>query len=324
MQGSVKQQGRRAVWRAAAVMALAGAAIVAVQAQGPVTLYVSATDANGATVSDIKPEEFSYKEAGQAGKVTSIEKFSLPIKLTIVVDNSPDSAQALSSYRTGLTELVKVLPADVEVTLVTMAPQPRTVVKPTTNRDEINRGITRFAPESESGSAARFTDSLVEYAKRLDKERNDSKEKRLPYSPALIVVSTTAAESTSYQMPDMEKALGTIANTGTRVMVAMTTTKTGNTEATQDMNSGRQALIAIPLTKATRGRYEALAQFNRLATLLPEFGKNLAEAHKRQVDQVKVTIERPAGSTGPLKDLDVRLLRAGLNGAVSGDGRFFP
>ena len=33
-------------------------------------------------------------------------------------------------------------------------------------------------------------------------------------------------------------------------------------------------------------------------------------------------IERP--TTGPINDLDVRLLRPGLNGAVSGDGRFFP
>src|SRR5688572_27116678 len=146
MQGSVRQQGRRAGWGAAAVIAFAGAAMVAVQAQGPVTLFVSATDASGATVSDIKPEEFSYKEAGQAGKITSIEKFSLPMKVTIAVDNSGDSAQALSSYRSGLTEMVNALPADVEVTLITMSPQPRMVVKPTTNREEILRGITRFAP----------------------------------------------------------------------------------------------------------------------------------------------------------------------------------
>jgi hypothetical protein len=321
MQGSVKQQGRRAAWRAATVLAIAGAAVIAVQAQGPVTLYVSATDANGATVSDIKPEEFSYKEAGQDGKVLSMEKFSLPMKVTIGVDNSPDSSQALSSYRQGLTDMVNAMPPDVEVTLITMAPAPRMAVKPTTNREEILRGITRFGPDT---NPARFTDTLVEFAQRIDKELKDSKEKRLSYSPVLVMVSTTAAEVSSYQRDSIEKAMATIANSGTRVMVAMTTTKTGDTEAAADMNSGRQALIAIPLVKGTRGRYEALAQFSRLATLLPEFGKNIAEAHKRQVNQVKVTVERPAGSTGQLKDLDVRLLRPGLNGAVSGDGRFFP
>lgn len=321
MQGSIKQQGRRAGWRAATVLAIAGAAVVAVQAQGPITLFVSATDASGATVSDIKPEEFSYKEAGQEGKVLSMDKFSLPMKVTIGIDNSPDSAQALSSYRQGLTDMVNALPTDIEVTLITMAPQPRMAVKPTTNREEILRGITRFGPDT---NQARFTDTLVEFAQRIDKELKDSKDKRLSYSPVLVMVSTTAAEVSSYQRDSIEKAMATIANNGARVMVAMTTTKSGDGQAAEDMNSGRQALIAIPLVKATRGRYEALAQFSRLATLLPEFGKNIAEAHKRQVNQVKITIERPAGSTGALKDLDVRLLRPGLNGAVSGDGRFFP
>jgi hypothetical protein len=282
---------------------------------------VSAIDSTGAAVSDLKPEEFSYKESGSAGKIVSMEKFSLPVKLTIAVDNGPGTDLALGHYRAGLTGLVKELPQDVEVTLITMAPQPRMVVKPTLNREEVVRGITRFAAETE---AARFTDTLVEYGKRIDKERADSKGAPLTYSPILLMVATTQAENWSYQMPETEKAMAAIANAKARVMVAMTTTKVGSTEAIEDMNSGRQALIAIPLTKATRGRYEALAQSSRLATLLPEYGKNVADTHKRQVAQVKVTIERPAGATGQPQDLDVRLLRNGLNGAVSGDGRFFP
>ena len=320
MQGSVRQHGWRA-WRVAAVMAFASTAIVAVYAQGPITLYVSAIDATGAAVSDLKPEEFSYKESGSAGKIVSMEKFSLPVKLTIAVDNGPGTDLALGHYRTGLTGLVKELPQDVEVTLITMAPQPRMAVKPTTNRDDILRGINRFAPEGES---ARFTDTIVEFSQRMEKDLKDAKEKVLPYSPILLIVATTAAEASSYQMPAIEKAMGVIANNRARVMIAMTTTKVGSTEAVEDMNSGRQALIGIPLVKGTRGRYEALAQSSRLATLLPEYGKNIGDTHRRQVAQVKVTIERPAGATGAPQDLDVRLLRNGLNGAVSGDGRFFP
>ena len=321
MQGSGKQQGGRTWPRVAAGFAFACAAIVAVQAQGPLTLYVSAIDANGAPVTDLKPEEFSYKESGNAGKVVSMDKFSLPVKLTIAVDNGPGSDLAMSHYRTGLTGLVKELPPEIEVTLITMSPQPRMVVKPTLNREEVLRGITRFAAETD---AARFTDTLVEFGKRIEKERADSKGAALTYTPILLMVATTQAESFSYQMPETEKAMAAIANAKSRVMVAMTTTKVGSTEAIEDMNSGRQALIAIPLTKATRGRYEALAQSSRLATLLPEFGKNIADTHKRQATQFKVTIERPAGATGQPQDIDVRLTRNGLNGAVSTDGRFFP
>ena len=118
---------------------------------GPLTLYVSATDASGMPVTDLKAEEITMSENGMPGKIVSVEKFSLPIKLTIGIDNGPDSPNALSHYRTGLTELVKTLPPDVEVTLITMAPQPRMVVKRTLNREEILRGITRFAPGRTAG-----------------------------------------------------------------------------------------------------------------------------------------------------------------------------
>jgi hypothetical protein len=322
MLGAVRHLGTRTLKRKLGIVALAGLTAGVVQAQGPITLYISAVDASGAAVDDLKPEEISYKEAGNAGKIVSVEKFSLPVKLTIAVDNGPDSPSAFSHYRTGLTDLVNQLPPEMEVTLITMAPQPRMVVKPTTNREEILRGVTRFGPDDQP---ARFTDTIVEYSQRLEKEVKDSKGKRLPYSPALIIVSTTAAESTSYpNVADVSKAISNIANLGGRVHIAMTVTKVGSTEAVADLNSGRQALIGIPLTKETRGRYEGLAQSSRLATLLPEYGKNVVDSHKRQVKQVKVTIERPAGATGGLQDLDVRLLRPGLNGGVSGNGVFYP
>src|SRR5918993_4634777 len=128
---SVKSGRTRTIWSLGVALAALTAGVV--QAQGPITLYVSAVDASGASVDDIKPEEISYKEGGNAGKIVSVEKFSLPVKLTIAVDNGPDSPNALSHYRSGLTELINQLPPDMEVTLITMAPQPRMVVKPTSN-----------------------------------------------------------------------------------------------------------------------------------------------------------------------------------------------
>jgi hypothetical protein len=103
----------------------------------------------------------------------------------------------------------------------------------------------------------------------------------------------------------------------------MTTTRVANADAQDDLNNGRQALIAIPLVKETRGRYEALAQSTRLQTLLPEIGKTIATIHSKQATQFKVMVERPNGATGPLNNLDMRLTRPGLNGSLSGDGRFF-
>ena len=73
MLGFVGHRGRRAV-RGVAIAA-ACVATAAVYAQAPLTLYVSATDASGKPVTDLKAEEITMTENGNAGKVTAAEKF---------------------------------------------------------------------------------------------------------------------------------------------------------------------------------------------------------------------------------------------------------
>jgi hypothetical protein len=85
------------------------------------------------------------------------------------------------------------------------------------------------------------------------------------------------------------------------------------------MTQGRQALIAAPIVKASRGKFEALVQFNRLA---PEWGKEIAASHAKQTNQFRAVIDRPNGATGPLNNLGLRLTRPGVNGSVSPDGKF--
>ena len=109
---------------------------------------VSATNADGMPVSDLRPDDIVMSEDGVRQQVAKVEPVAVPIKLTIAVDNGVESSDAIAHYRTGLTGLVKALPPDVEVTLITTAPQPRTVVKPTTDRTRIMQGINGFAPES--------------------------------------------------------------------------------------------------------------------------------------------------------------------------------
>jgi hypothetical protein len=328
MMGVIKHKTWRAGARIAAVVT-AGLVAVTLQAQGPLTLYVSATDASGKPVTDLKADDFTMSENGVAGKIVSAEKFSLPIHLTIGLDNGPGSDQARGFYKNGLEGLVKNLPDDVEVTIIAMAPTPRMVVKSTAMKDVILKGINQVAPDEQS---ARFTDTLVEFTQRLDKE---AKDKKLTYAPYLMIVSTTAAEASAYQRNDLEKAMGTFARLGARLSVAMTTTKNsaslsqrtsgsggGSGDDVQDLNNGRQALIAIPLAKQTQGKYEALAQPSALQTILPEWGKMIASIHTKQANQYKLTIERPNGATGPLNNLDMRFKRQGLNGSISGDGRY--
>lgn len=278
-------------------------------------VFISAVDASGAPVTDLKPEEIAMTENGAPGKVVSLDRHSLPIKLTIAVDNGMGSITALDALRTGLTGLVEALPRDVEVTLITMS-QPQTVVRPTTDRAQITLGISRFGPESRA--IAKFSETLVEYAQRLDR---DFRDKKLTYSPMLVLVSTPTPELEDVQPDTIQKALNTLLTRAARVSVIMFTTTT-NTESVANMKQGRQAVIATPIVKASNGKFETLVAFSRLATILPEWGKEIAVSHAKQTNQFRALIDRPGGATGSLNNLSLRLTRPGLTGSVSPDGRF--
>lgn len=282
-------------------------------------------DAKGEPVADLKPEEVVFAEKAGKGTVSKVEPFALPVKVTIAVDNGSDfdqkgnpvqtSALALANYRNGLKGFVEAFPANTEMTLITTSPQPRMVVRPTTDRAQILRGVNGFAPEPER---PRFTDALVEWSQRLQKELKDGKTPL--YVPVMLMVSTAANESSSYQPQEVQRALEFLVQRRAKLYVTVNSTRSGDASATADLNTNRQAIIAIPATKAMNGRFEAIAIFNRLDTLLPEMGMELAAYAKRLGTQHLVTVQRAAA--GPLEDLRIELTREGLKGAVSTDGYY--
>jgi hypothetical protein len=299
---------------AAGLLVVSSAIVLGQPAQFQFALSV--LDASGTPVTDLTIEEIVYAENGQQGTVQKIEPFPIPLKLTISVDNGSESVDAFSHYRSGLTGLIQALPSDVEVTLISASPQPRKVVRRTANRQEILRGINGFAPERDD--RPRFTDVLVEFAQELDREMRASSAR--PYIPVLLMVSTTANEQTSYSVPEIERALKTLGGRRAKVFVAITSTRAGPVAAGAEIDTNRQAIIGIPATKITGGKYEALAISSRLATLLPEWGKEFALWHTRHNNQLRVTVQRPGDLTGPFQSLQVEVARAGMTLSVSRDG----
>jgi hypothetical protein len=65
------------------------------------------------------------------------------------------------------------------------------------------------------------------------------------------------------------------------------------TSAAGSSKEGAQIEVGLAVTKLSGGRYENIAANTRLATLLPEFGKQIAQSHVRQSHQFRVTYERP-------------------------------
>ena len=307
--GRAERGGR--CWLAAGMTAGAltvwAAAGVAAQAQ-EIQFILSVTDAQGVPVTDLARDEIVISENGIEEQTVRVQPYHVPVKLTLAVDNGPRSREALSHYRSGLAGLVEALPPEVEVTLITIAPQPMMVVRPTTDRQQILRGVNGFAPQEDS---PRFTDALVEFSQRLEKEFQASK--RHDFLPVLVMVSTTASDAIGYQAPEISRALVFLQQRKARVYITMTSRGGG-------INDNRQAIIGLPTTELTRGRYEALAAPSRLATLLPEFGREIAALHRKHDNQVLVTVKRQEGLTGPLQHPRIEVTRPDLTGQVSFDG----
>jgi hypothetical protein len=309
----MKARRRLGVMRAVVWISVWAGVWLSAQTPQVFQFVVSASDAAGAPVTDLGPEDILMSENGVRQQVVRVEPLAIPMKLTIAVDNGLDSADVLAHYRSGLTGLVEALPREVEITLITTSPQPRTVVRPTTDRTQILRGVNGFAPEQ---SRPRFSDALVEFSERLKREARDPK--AAPYLPVLLMVSTAAIETRDYQPEDIEKAVAFLVTRRAKVNAIVVSTRPGDVATSAGRDLTMQSIVAIPAAKATGGRYEGLAVSNRLVTLLPEWGRDLATLHARQIKQFRVTVERSRG--GDLQNPRIEIARPGLTGSVTVDG----
>jgi hypothetical protein len=201
-----------------------------------------------------------------------------------------------------------------DVSLITMSPQPLTVVQHTADRNRLIRGVNGFAPQEES---PRFTDTLVEFSRRYEAALKETN--RIASVPVLLLVSTTAPEAVSYSSEEVTRALSFLERRRAMVHVVMLSIRR-DVGAAAAINDARQTMIGIPATKVTRGRYEALSNSSRLTTLLPEMGAQIASLHRKQVNQLLVTARRQPGIRGPLQKPQIGLTRKGMTGTVSLDG----
>ena len=260
-------------------------------AQQTGSFLVALTTADGQPLPSISPADLSVQEAGQPARVVKIEPKAFPTRLTLAIENSRGLADALVQLRTGAKGFINALPPSVEVTLVSTAPQPRIVVKPTTDKDALLKAIDRLAPESSSG---RFIEAVSEQIDRWDKD----KERGL-YTPIMVIMGSTIGEEVVREnwvkeaMARLDKLGGVTIHA---LMYEAPLTSTGG-------SGDLQVWLAREVAQRTRGRFEQFSAPQRIATLLPEIGADIA---KTQVaSQYLVTIERPAGATGRLGALSM-------------------
>jgi hypothetical protein len=289
------------------VGALACVTAIDLHAQNTLTFFASVVDEKGVPVGTLTPEDLKVAENGVEGKIVKIEPIDWPVKVQLLIDNGTGMEQGLVQIRNGVKGFVEALPDGIEMSLVTTAPQPRFIVRPTMDKQAIIQGADRIAPDS---GAARFIEALNEAAARIDKEKGN-------YFPVVVIVGSTTADGSSFVERDVQRMLQRFSERAATVHVVMLST---GARATNSVTGANQTNVGEAVTKTTGGRYDNIAAMTRIATLLPEIGAQVAKSHARQSHQFRITFQRPNGASGPLGEVGAAT-RTGFTPMLSINGR---
>ena len=289
------------------VGALACATAIELHAQNTLTFFASLVDAAGAPIASLTPDDLKVAENGVEGKIVKIEPIDWPVKVQLLIDNGTGMNQALVQIRNGAKAFVEALPDGIEMSLVTTAPQPRFIVRPTMDKQAVIQGADRITPDSGS---PRFIEALNEAAARIDKDRGN-------YFPVVVIIGSTTAEGSSIVDRDVQRMRQRFIDRAATVHVVMLST---GAQSAGSVAGANQTAVGDLVAKDTGGRYDNIAAATRISSLLPEIGAQIAKSHARQSHQFRITFQRPNGASGPMGQVGAAA-RTGLTPMLTINGR---
>jgi hypothetical protein len=280
-------------------------ALMTAQNSKQIQVFASILDAAGAPAKTVEVGDLKLMEDGTDAKVTKVEPVNWPVKLQILLDNGIGlGSQNVQQLKLGVKALIEAMPENLEVTIVSTAPQPRFLTKPTTDRAAMLKALDLLAPDSGAG---RFIESLNEAMQRIEKDKGD-------YFPVIVSVATTAGDS-NVRDSDITSIMKRLQTRPTTVHVLL---YNGGQSASGGSN---QTQVGMNVTQYTGGKFENINSATRIPTLLPEFGKSVATNVERQSHQFRVTAERPAGASGDVGQVSMGAKSPLVLAGLSFDGR---
>ena len=250
-------------------------------AQRQIQLYATILDRSGAPAASVSADDVTVQENGVDAKVLKVEAIEFTNKVQILIDNGSGIGSGnLTTLRNGLRGLIEALPPGIETTLVTTAPQPRFLVRATTDRQALLTGVDRLAPDSTAG---RFVESLNEALQRFERDKGD-------FFGIIVTLGTTVGDNRVLDR-DLNELFERAQKRPTTVHVVMVQGGVGTTAS----GGVVQQEVGMRVAQMTNGRYENINAATRIATLLPEIGAQVAKSAQGASRQFRITAERPAG-----------------------------
>jgi len=167
------------------------------------TVFVTATQENGAPVADLVAADFTIKEDGKPREVLRVEPANAPAQIAIIVDDN-----GTGIFRAGLVSFVRLMQGRAELTLSTVVGQTQRLVDYTTDVDKVTSAIVSLSARPATQDGGQLLEGIFQAAK--DQEKREAKR------PVILAVTVGGEEHSTLPA---HHVLDQLAKSGTTMYV---------------------------------------------------------------------------------------------------------
>ena len=156
------------------------------------TVYVSVTDKQGQSVTDLQAAEFEVKVAGKPRDVVSAEEAKIPLRIALLVAD-----QGTGAFQRGLAQFMQKLLGHAEFALTSVIVQPEKLVDFSHEGRDLSAGLSRLGPRGRQ-TGAQLMEAIQDATKDIQHE-----ERR----PVIVVMRLGGEAATSLDGDDVREQL---------------------------------------------------------------------------------------------------------------------
>jgi VWFA-related protein len=258
------------------------------------TIYVSATDRNGAPVRDLAGPDFAVKEGGKTREVLQAGPATNPMKIAILIDDN-----GTGIFRYGVGRFIQRLHGRAEFALSTVAGQHLKVVDYTANGEVLGSALAQLVARPGTADGGQLLEGIYETARDLERRGTGR---------AVIVVLTVGGEEHSplpaHHVLDQLRKSGAslhVVSVSSSALRSMAEVQRPSALLGENLNlnevlgdgpkqsGGRRDEIV-----ATAGLVAGLQQLAE--TLLTQYAVQYARPEGARADKINVSVKRPGVS----------------------------
>ena len=145
------------------------------------TVFVTATEENGAPVVDLVADDFTIKEDGKDRDVLKVELARVPMQIAVIVDDNGSGI-----FRSGLVNFVQQLQGRAEMSLSSVMGQTHKLVEYTTNAQKLVDAVVQLSARPAIPDGGQLLEGIFQAAR--------DQEKREASRPVIVAVTVGGEE----------------------------------------------------------------------------------------------------------------------------------